>query len=678
VSIQTQGVQLWTVPFTGTYEITAVGGRGGGWYPSSGTSAYGGGGAYLKGTTTLSSGTVIAIIVGQGGSDMLQNGGAGGGGGASWVLSGGAWTSGSASAVYAIAGGGGGASAPIHVTGAYGGSGGTSQGNVNDSAGGNNGNYGNGGGAGFSSDGQGINYVEGLSPYNGSPLGGDHTGGGGATGYSVRFPVDGGFGGGGASSWHLAGGGGGYAGGDGADWTPPDGMGGTSYHNLTGVSWGTSSHNYPYGGSNNHGYVTIKAVVTTSVPSRFVIWGVNEDSDNDTQVLAAYSGTLASGNGKGDYWRGNNPPDLYWSYWGNDWHSSSPGQTISVGRQTDPGIPTGITSSLSLHTGDVYLIAYGPPSVAPPLTHSTPGGGADYFSGQSFTITGSQAEHTFTVTAGTTVRFQLYGGAGGRGRHNYANTGNNGLGGPGGYVSVDLAFSSDMTIYAYVGQGHDAISVNECAGPGGGSTDIRSSKASDSSGSVTNSTFFSNFYSGMNSVLAVAGGGGGGHGGSFGEWGNTGGSGSNGPGSGGPSRTNTNSYYSSMPSGTNTGASTSAGGVNHGNWTDNFRANGVFGGAGTTGASSAVISRTTLAPATNITVGGWQYSGYGWPNGGTGNEWASGGGGGGYYGGATNWPNGGGGSNYIYTASWGPGTITTNSNTVHTTHETGKLIVTIL
>lgn len=511
VSMNTQGIQLWTVPATGTYEMTVVGGRGGGWY-GSGTSANGGGGAYLKGTTTLSSGTVLAIIVGQAGSDMLQSGGAGGGGGASWVLSG------NLSTVYAVAGGGGGASGPVHTTGAYGGPGGTSQGNSSDTYGGAAVNYQAGGGAGFSSDGSGTgsgqNQTGGHTPANGAN-GGNHVSGGGATGYSVRYPVDGGFGGGGASSWHAGAGGGGYAGGDSADWTPPDGYGGTSYHNLTGVSWGTSSHNAPH---NNHGYVTITAIVTTSALSKFVIWGVNEDADNDTQVLAAYSGTLASGNGKADSWRGNNPADTYWSYWGNDWQSSSSGQTISVGRQTDPGIATGITSSTSLHTGDVYLIAYGPPAVIP-FTHTFTNAGAtgrtgptlsqiqNAYSSTSWASDTSKLNMTtqgyqiWTVPKTATYKFTIRGARGGSTLYTSI-----GLGGYARYISGRVSLTAGTKLILVVGQqgtrmvgGSNAPSAESCGGGGG--------------------TFVVNENSGSHIPLLVAGGGGGGCADGSGGWG---------------------------------------------------------------------------------------------------------------------------------------------------------------
>ena len=952
----TQGYQLWTVPTTGTYEIEVAGAHGGSWTGSS--PAYGGNGGWCKGTVDLSAGVKLVLIVGQQGEDLHQWGGAGGGGGASWVLTE------NLSTAYAVAGGGGGVNGPAHTSGAAGGDGGSSQGSSSDTYGGAHGNYGNGGGAGFTTNGSGSPWqLGGMTIANGA-LGGDHTYGGGATGYAQRYPCDGGFGGGGASSWHTGAGGGGYAGGDGVSWSPPGGLGGTTYSTLSGTTYSTHTA--------AHGYIKIKLTGwTANVPDKFVIWGINHASDNDTQVLAAYSGNLASG--KADSWRGNNPAETYWSYWGNDWHSSSSGQTISVGKQTDPGIATNIDSPF--YTGPVYLIAYGATSQLPfvhtftnagatgrtgptltqiqnaysstswasdtsklnmttqgyqiwtvPTTatyefkirgargghtasgrggysryitgrlalksgdkltlivgqegavmmgngnsgseagaggggsfviihtavdyssstimlaaggggggsggggypnsagndvrsdnYSTyqigtaylnngngggvynsnyaggggggwysdggagsayydgqgghgysngftggegarymasptwfdgtgnggfgggggawinseprPGGGGGYSggegasyeqlsngsggaggnyintshvtsssygaqttdvhgsiyieeiavlpleytiggtfqggysSGDSFTITGTQAEHTFTIQAGTTVRFQLYGGAGGRGM--WSN--NTEYGGPGGYVSVDLAFTSVATIYAYVGQGN--ISSSGHAGSGGGSTDIRTGKASGSSGSVTDSTFVSNFYSGMGSVLAIAGGGGGAHGGSYGGWGHSSG---NSPGSGGPTTSDTNSRGTNDAGYTATGASTSSAGQDGGQSTSvQYTAHGTFGGA--LAPSSAGISRTTWAPQSS-----GSYSGYGWPNGGTGSNWATGGGGGGYYGGATNWPNGGGGSNFIYTSSWGLGTITTNSNTVHSTQDTGKLIVTIL
>ena len=95
-----------------------------------------------------------------------------------------------------------------------------------------------------------------------------------------------------------------------------------------------------------------------STPDKFCIWGVNRDSDNDTQVLCAYSGDLA--NGKSDSWRGTAPAQSFWSYWGNDWHSNSQTQTISAGKQSNPGLgDTGtVFNSAGNADTEIYLLAY--------------------------------------------------------------------------------------------------------------------------------------------------------------------------------------------------------------------------------------------------------------------------------------------------------------------------------
>tara|TARA_B100000925_G_scaffold215928_1_gene165118 strand:- start:1767 stop:2573 length:807 start_codon:yes stop_codon:yes gene_type:complete len=91
----------------------------------------------------------------------------------------------------------------------------------------------------------------------------------------------------------------------------------------------------------------------SQTPTKFVIWGVNRDSDNDTQVLCSYYGNLQ--NGKSDSWRGNSPRETFWSYWGNDWHSNTQSQTISQGSQTPPGSNgSGVLNQSTLHT---YLLA---------------------------------------------------------------------------------------------------------------------------------------------------------------------------------------------------------------------------------------------------------------------------------------------------------------------------------
>lgn len=89
----TGGIQSFTVPLTGPYRITAVGGRGG----------YDGGfGASITGEFTLTAGTVLRVLVGQAGT-QLGNGSfiAGGGGGGTYVTD-------NANVPFVVAGGGGG------------------------------------------------------------------------------------------------------------------------------------------------------------------------------------------------------------------------------------------------------------------------------------------------------------------------------------------------------------------------------------------------------------------------------------------------------------------------------------------------------------------------------------------------------------------------------------------
>jgi hypothetical protein len=86
------------------------------------------------------------------------------------------------------------------------------------------------------------------------------------------------------------------------------------------------------------------------IPDKFVVMGINRDSDNDIQALSAFWGNLNTG--KGDSWRGDNPVQTFWSYWGHDFHSNSKTQRIGSDLQTAPGVATGAS-----WTGDVYLIA---------------------------------------------------------------------------------------------------------------------------------------------------------------------------------------------------------------------------------------------------------------------------------------------------------------------------------
>ena len=91
--------------------------------------------------------------------------------------------------------------------------------------------------------------------------------------------------------------------------------------------------------------------LSSVTPDKFCIWGVNVDSDNDVQIMCTYSGNLLTG--KSDSWRNNSPPETHWSYWGNDWHTNTQTQTISAGKQTDPGLATNAGG-----TKNIYVIAF--------------------------------------------------------------------------------------------------------------------------------------------------------------------------------------------------------------------------------------------------------------------------------------------------------------------------------
>lgn len=74
--VSTAGIQSWTVPLTGLYEIDIHAASGG--TPTSYTTRVGGLGARVRGEFILTQGDVLQILVGQVGS---QSGGSGGGGG---------------------------------------------------------------------------------------------------------------------------------------------------------------------------------------------------------------------------------------------------------------------------------------------------------------------------------------------------------------------------------------------------------------------------------------------------------------------------------------------------------------------------------------------------------------------------------------------------------------------
>ena len=203
----TAGIQSWTVPLSGLYQIDAYGAQGGD-YPGIST---GGLGARARVAVTLSKNAVIQIAVGQRGDGSN----AGCGSGASWVMTG-------PTAALAVAGGGGGdgynyngfgglatsdAAAAYTFTG-----GGATTGT---SAGGTGGLGGTVDGTTFGHGGAGI-LGNGRKSGNRNGSGGFSFANGAAGGDTDNSPlIYGGFGGGGSGSFRFGGGGGGYSGGGG-------------------------------------------------------------------------------------------------------------------------------------------------------------------------------------------------------------------------------------------------------------------------------------------------------------------------------------------------------------------------------------------------------------------------------------------------------------------------------
>ncbi len=200
-------IVTFTVPVTGTYDITAFGGDGDGY--SSRTP--GGLGAEIGSDIFLSAGTRLEILVGQSGYSS-----GGGGGGGSFIVE--ETTSGLTPLVIAGGGGGGGRnnagfSGNIATSGLAGSGSGAGAGGT-DGGGGGMGNNDNGGGGGYLGEGGGVG-DQGLSFMQGGNGGGDD-------GYG------GGFGGGGSTLNSTGGGGGGYSGGGGGG-SLGGGGGGGSY-----------------------------------------------------------------------------------------------------------------------------------------------------------------------------------------------------------------------------------------------------------------------------------------------------------------------------------------------------------------------------------------------------------------------------------------------------------------
>jgi len=252
VTINTQGIQEWTLPATGTYSIEVWGAQGG----STGNKT-GGKGARMKGAFSLTKGKTLKILVGQQGGVYAKSASSitTGGGGGTFVVDN--------NTPLIVAGGGGGShhassfySSNGHnaVTQNYGTTSIGGTGSVNGLGGASPGSFAGGGGGGFSGNGASSSSGQdrrGHSFVNGGVggLGTQHT--------STSVSSVGGFGGGGGgwvNNETRPGGGGGYSGGDGSDYQSPEAGGGGGSYNA-----GTNQSNTA-GANSGHGKVTITFV----------------------------------------------------------------------------------------------------------------------------------------------------------------------------------------------------------------------------------------------------------------------------------------------------------------------------------------------------------------------------------------------------------------------------------
>ena len=254
------GIQIWTVPISGSYTITAAGAKGGRGYQG-----IGGTGASITGTFSLTQGGKLRILVGQSGTDNA--GLNGGGGGGSFVQNNDDLN---VTGILVIAGGGGGGAYNPYAVNVNavttnssqpGWNGSSNISLANPASSGNGGSVfdrSGGGGGGFSGNGASSNVA---SCNNTCGVGGTafkNGGGGGPGSYA------GGFGGGASGDWNYwtgGGGGGGYSGGSGGYYYGGGGGGG-SYNS------GTSQTNLA-ASNNATGFVTISLTSTpdTTAPT---------------------------------------------------------------------------------------------------------------------------------------------------------------------------------------------------------------------------------------------------------------------------------------------------------------------------------------------------------------------------------------------------------------------------
>ena len=280
------GIQTFTIPFTGVYRIQTWGAQGG---------CGGGLGAFAQGDFTLNAGQVVLVLVGQSGVVAPNQVGNGGGGGSYVAIA--------PNTPLCIAGGGGGTAhncsnnSYSYINGtsttsgligqlAQAGAGGTSGGGGGFSTSTGNNTPNGGGGGGFSGNGGTSGNAQGGMSFLNGGAGGSSTGGFGGGGGSNLFIY------GCGSSPHGGGGGGGYSGG-GAGGGNCNGAGGGGGSFNGGINQNNSS-----GINTGHGKIIITQLNSIDPCQLFAKSSPTSAVCAGSQVtLGISAGTQNSGNG---------------------------------------------------------------------------------------------------------------------------------------------------------------------------------------------------------------------------------------------------------------------------------------------------------------------------------------------------------------------------------------------
>ena len=157
------GIQVWTVPESGDYEVEAYGARGGGVLNEPPGSAGGGLGARMKSIFSLTKGDKYMILCGQQGTTGDHSSVGASGGGGTFFVKGDNYSNVVLADVQLVAGGGGGRGSTGHSSESHGGDG--EHHPSNSTTGGSAGMYGSGGGGGLISNGA-VSYTHLTLPTN--------------------------------------------------------------------------------------------------------------------------------------------------------------------------------------------------------------------------------------------------------------------------------------------------------------------------------------------------------------------------------------------------------------------------------------------------------------------------------------------------------------------------------